>query len=153
MKSHISDKHSSTCNKLKANSLSLRKINEKLMCFEKDLRTIEASNNDNSFGNKLNEKSAIIEELTEKYLKFNMDDIIEKRIKQAINIIKEDNKKVLDDIENSFTEVKTYKIALKKCFVTSQQEVSKLTMKLNQVTSDNVRQMKVWQGLKHKEDM
>ncbi|MBW0559167.1 hypothetical protein O181_098882, partial [Austropuccinia psidii MF-1] len=61
-------------------------------------------------------------------------------IKQAINIIKTDNKKVLDDISNSFTEVKTYTIALKKCFDASQEEVSKLSMKLNQVTADNTRQ-------------
>ncbi|MBW0550627.1 hypothetical protein O181_090342 [Austropuccinia psidii MF-1] len=70
-----------------------------------------------------------------------------------MNIIKEDNKKVLDDITNSFTEVKTYTIALKKCFDTSQQEVSILTMKLNQVTSDNTRKTELWQELIHKEDM
>ncbi|MBW0534276.1 hypothetical protein O181_073991 [Austropuccinia psidii MF-1] len=72
---------------------------------------------------------------------------------QAINIIKEDNKKVLDDIENSLIKVKTYTIALKKSFNTSQQEVSKLTMKLNQVTSDKTRQTELWQELTHKEDM
>ncbi|MBW0521093.1 hypothetical protein O181_060808 [Austropuccinia psidii MF-1] len=74
-------------------------------------------------------------------------------MKQAINIIKEDNKKVLDDILNSFTEVKTYTIALKKCFNTSQEELSKLTMKLNQVISDNARQTELWKELTHKEDM
>ncbi|MBW0511232.1 hypothetical protein O181_050947 [Austropuccinia psidii MF-1] len=115
-------------------------MNETLMCFENVLRAIKTSNNDNSFRNKLNEQSAIIQELTDKYSKFNIDDIIETRIKQAINIIKEYNKKFLDDIENLFAEVKTYTIALKKNFDTSQQEVSKLTMKLNQVTSDNTRQ-------------
>ncbi|MBW0561047.1 hypothetical protein O181_100762 [Austropuccinia psidii MF-1] len=123
------------------------------MCFEKVLRTIKTSNNDNSFGNKINEQSAIIKELTDKYSKFNIDDIIETRIKQAINIIKTDNKKVLDDISNSFTEVKTYTIALKKCFDASQEEVSKLSMKLNQVTADNTRQTELWQELTHKEDM
>ncbi|MBW0504238.1 hypothetical protein O181_043953 [Austropuccinia psidii MF-1] len=97
----------------------MSQVDKTLMCFERVLRTIETSNNDNSFGNKLNEQSAIIEELTDKYSKFNIDDIIETRIKQAINIIKEDNKKVLDDIANAFTEVKTYTIASKKCFDTS----------------------------------
>ncbi|MBW0539272.1 hypothetical protein O181_078987 [Austropuccinia psidii MF-1] len=116
------------------------------------LRSIKASNNENSFGNKLNEQSAIINELTEKYSKFNIDDMIETRIKQAINIIVEDNKKALDDISNSFTEVKTYTIAFKKCFETSQQ-VSKLTMKLNQFPSDNTRQKELWRELTHKEDM
>ncbi|MBW0564122.1 hypothetical protein O181_103837 [Austropuccinia psidii MF-1] len=101
----------------------------------------------------MNEQSAIAKELTDKYSKFNIDDIIETRIKQAINIIKTDNKKVLDDISNSFTEVKTYTIALKKCFDASQEEVSKLSMKLNQVTADNTRQTEVWQELTHKEDM
>ncbi|MBW0526955.1 hypothetical protein O181_066670 [Austropuccinia psidii MF-1] len=70
-----------------------------------------------------------------------------------MNIIKEDNKKMFDDIENSFTEVKTYTISLKKCFDTSHHEVSKLTMKLNQVTSDNTRHTELWQELTHKEDM
>ncbi|MBW0586409.1 hypothetical protein O181_126124 [Austropuccinia psidii MF-1] len=123
------------------------------MCFEKVLRTIKASNNDNSFGNKINGQSAIIKELTEKYSKFNIDDIMETRIKHAINIIKTDNKKALEDISNSFTEVKTYTISLKKCFDASQEEVSKLTMKLNQVTTDNTRQSELWQELTHKEDM
>ncbi|MBW0570893.1 hypothetical protein O181_110608 [Austropuccinia psidii MF-1] len=150
VKSHISDKRSSICNKPKSNNLSLSQINETLMCFEEVLRAIETSNNDKSFGNKLNEQYTIIEELTDKYSKLNMDDIIEKRIKQAINIIKEDNKKVLDDIESSFTEVKTYKIALRMCFDTSQQEISKLAMKLNQVISDSTRQTELWQELKHK---
>ncbi|MBW0503108.1 hypothetical protein O181_042823 [Austropuccinia psidii MF-1] len=70
-----------------------------------------------------------------------------------MSIIEEYNKKVLDDISNSFTEVKTYTIALKKCFDTSQQEGSKLTMKLNQVTSDNTKQTELWWELTHKEDM
>ncbi|MBW0568092.1 hypothetical protein O181_107807 [Austropuccinia psidii MF-1] len=68
---------------------------------------------------KINEQSAIIKESTEKYSKLNINDIIETRIKQAINIIKEDKKKVLDDISNTFTEVKAHTIALKKCFDTS----------------------------------
>ncbi|MBW0581097.1 hypothetical protein O181_120812 [Austropuccinia psidii MF-1] len=123
------------------------------MCFENVLRTIQTSNNDNSFCNKINEKSAIDKELTYKYSKFNIDEIIEIRIKQAINYIKTDNKKVLDDISNSFTEVKTYTIPLKKCFDASQEEVSKLSMKLNQVTDDNTRQTELWQELTHKEDM
>ncbi|MBW0574159.1 hypothetical protein O181_113874 [Austropuccinia psidii MF-1] len=123
------------------------------MCFEEVLRTIKTPNNDNSFGNKMNEQSAIIKELTDKYSKFNIDDIIETRIKHAINIIKTDNKKVLEDISNSFTEVKTYTIALKKCFDASQEEVSKLTMKLNKVTTDRKRQSELWQELTHKEDM
>ncbi|MBW0591499.1 hypothetical protein O181_131214 [Austropuccinia psidii MF-1] len=145
VKSNISDKNSSICNNLKTNNLSLRQIKETLMCFEKVLRTIKTSNNDNLFGNKLNEQSAIIKELTDKYSKFNINNIIEKRRKQASNLIKEDNKKVLGDIANSFTEVKTYTITLKKCFDTSKQEVSKLTMKLNQVTSDNTRQTELLQ--------
>ncbi|MBW0574675.1 hypothetical protein O181_114390 [Austropuccinia psidii MF-1] len=76
-----------------------------------------------------------------------------KQEEKFIHIIKEDNKKVLDDIENLFTEVKTYKIALKKCFDTSKQEVSKLTITLNKLTSDNTRQTELWQELTHKEDM
>ncbi|MBW0518536.1 hypothetical protein O181_058251 [Austropuccinia psidii MF-1] len=123
------------------------------MCFEKVLRTIRTSNNDNSFGNKINEQSAIMEELTDKYSKLNIDDIIETRIKQARNIIKTDNKKVLDDISNLFTEVKTYTVSLKKCLDPSQEEVSKLTRKLNQVTADNTRQTDLWQELTHTEDM
>ncbi|MBW0574183.1 hypothetical protein O181_113898 [Austropuccinia psidii MF-1] len=137
MKKHLSDKNETICNNIKTNNLSLCQINETLMCFENVLRTIKTSNNDNSFGNKINEKSTIIKELTDKYSKFNIDDIIETRVKQAINIIKTDNKKVLDDISNSFTEVKTYTISLKKCFDASQEEVSKLSMKLNHVTADN----------------
>ncbi|MBW0544178.1 hypothetical protein O181_083893, partial [Austropuccinia psidii MF-1] len=123
------------------------------MCFEDVLRTIKTSNNDNAFSKKINDQSAIIKELTDKYSKFNIDDIIETRIKQAINIINKDNKKVLDDISNSFTEVKTYTIALKNCFDASQEEVSKLSMKLNQVTADNTRQKELWQELTDKEDM
>ncbi|MBW0512191.1 hypothetical protein O181_051906 [Austropuccinia psidii MF-1] len=118
VKSHISDKNSSICNNLKANSLSLSQINEPLICFEESLRAIKTSNNGNSFGNKLNEQSAVIQELTDKYSKFNIDDIIETRIKQAISTIKEENKNVLDNISRSFTEVKTYTIPLKKCFDT-----------------------------------
>ncbi|MBW0590322.1 hypothetical protein O181_130037 [Austropuccinia psidii MF-1] len=83
VKSHISDKNSLICNNLKTNNLSLNQINETLMCFEKGLRAIEASNNDNSFGNKLNEKSSIIKELTDKYSKFNINGIIETRIKTS----------------------------------------------------------------------
>ncbi|MBW0513679.1 hypothetical protein O181_053394 [Austropuccinia psidii MF-1] len=123
------------------------------MCFKKVLRKIKTSNNDNLFGNKLNEQSAIIKELTDKYSKFHIDDMIETRKNQARHIIKEENKKVLDDISNSFTEVKTQTISLKNCFDTSQQEISKLTMKLNQVTSDNTRQIELWKELTHKEDM
>ncbi|MBW0581553.1 hypothetical protein O181_121268 [Austropuccinia psidii MF-1] len=70
-----------------------------------------------------------------------------------MNIIKTDNKKVLDDISNPFTEVKTYTIALRNCFDASQEEVSKLTMKFNQVTADNIRQTELWQELTHNEDM
>ncbi|MBW0558347.1 hypothetical protein O181_098062 [Austropuccinia psidii MF-1] len=64
-----------------------------------------------------------------------------------------DNKKVLDDISNSFNEVNTYTIAFKKCFDASQEEVSKLSMKLNQVTADNKIQTELWQELSHKKDM
>ncbi|MBW0591144.1 hypothetical protein O181_130859 [Austropuccinia psidii MF-1] len=124
VKKHLSDKNETIFNNIKTNNLSLCQINETLMCFEKGLRTIKTSNNDNSFGNKINEQSAIIKELTDKYSKFNIDDMIETRIKQAINIIKTDNKKTLDDISNSLTEVKTYTIALKKCFDASQADVS-----------------------------
>ncbi|MBW0575598.1 hypothetical protein O181_115313 [Austropuccinia psidii MF-1] len=131
----------------------MSQINETPMCFEKVVRAIETSNNDNSFGNKINEQYAIIQELTDKYSTFNIEDIIETRIKQAINIIKTDNKKVLDDISNSFTEVKTYTIALKKCFDASQEGVSKLSLKLNQVIADNTRQTELWHELTHKEDM
>ncbi|MBW0586490.1 hypothetical protein O181_126205, partial [Austropuccinia psidii MF-1] len=153
MKKHLSDKNETICNNIKTNNLTLCQINETLMCFEKVLRTIKTSNTDNSFGNKINEQSAIIKELTDKYSELNIDDIIETRIEQAINIIKTDNKKVLDEISNSFTEVKTYIIPLKKCFDASQEEVSKLSMKLNEVTSDNTRQREIWQELTHKEDM
>ncbi|MBW0533871.1 hypothetical protein O181_073586 [Austropuccinia psidii MF-1] len=128
-------------------------MNETLMCFEKFSRTLKTSNNDNSFGNKINEQSVIIKELTDKYSKFNIDDIVKTRIEKAINIIKTDNKEVLDDISNSFTEVKTSTISLKKCFDASQEELSKLTIKLNQVTADNTRQTEFWQELTHKEDM
>ncbi|MBW0466803.1 hypothetical protein O181_006518 [Austropuccinia psidii MF-1] len=76
VKSHISDENSSIDNDLKTNNLSLSKINGKLVGFENVLSTIKSSNNENPFETKLNEKSAIIEELTDKYSKFNIDDII-----------------------------------------------------------------------------
>ncbi|MBW0463638.1 hypothetical protein O181_003353 [Austropuccinia psidii MF-1] len=82
MRSHISDENSSICKNLKTNSLSLSQMNEKLMCFEKVSRKIQTSNDENSFGNKLNEQSSIIQELGEKYSKFNIDDIIKTRIKK-----------------------------------------------------------------------
>ncbi|MBW0503404.1 hypothetical protein O181_043119 [Austropuccinia psidii MF-1] len=122
------------------------------MCFEKVLRTIKTSNNENSFGNKINEQSAIIKELTDKYSKLNIEDIIETRIKPAISNIKEENKSVPGNISKSFTEVKTYTISLKKCFDTSKEEISKLTMKLNQITSDDTRQSELWKELTQKED-
>ncbi|MBW0586120.1 hypothetical protein O181_125835 [Austropuccinia psidii MF-1] len=62
VKSHISDKESSIYNNLKTNNLSPSQINETLMGFETVLRTLKTSNNDNSFGNKTNEESAIIKE-------------------------------------------------------------------------------------------
>ncbi|MBW0530585.1 hypothetical protein O181_070300 [Austropuccinia psidii MF-1] len=88
VKSHISDKNLSICNNLSTNKLSLSQINKTLIYFEKVLRTIKTSNNDNSFGNKINEKFAIIKELTDKDSKFNINDIIETRTKQAISTIK-----------------------------------------------------------------
>ncbi|MBW0548749.1 hypothetical protein O181_088464 [Austropuccinia psidii MF-1] len=108
VKNHLSDKTETICNNIKTNNLSLCQINETLMCFEKVLRTIKTSNNDNSFDNERNEQSAIIKELTDKYSKVNIDDISETRTKQAISTIKEDNEKSLDDISKSFTEVKTH---------------------------------------------
>ncbi|MBW0561451.1 hypothetical protein O181_101166 [Austropuccinia psidii MF-1] len=120
VKSHISDKNSSICNSIKTNNLGLSQIIETLMCFGQVLRKIKTSNNGSSFCNKINEQSSIIKELTDKYSKFNIDDLIETRIEQAINIIKADNKKVLDEIPNLFTEVKTATIAFKKCFDISQ---------------------------------
>ncbi|MBW0487127.1 hypothetical protein O181_026842 [Austropuccinia psidii MF-1] len=98
IKTHVLDQNSSICNHLKTNNLSLSQINETLMCFEKGLRSIQTSNNEDSFVNKLNEQSAIIKELKDKYSKFNIDDIIETRIKQAISTIKEENKNVLENI-------------------------------------------------------
>ncbi|MBW0537992.1 hypothetical protein O181_077707 [Austropuccinia psidii MF-1] len=62
VKTLVSNKHSSICNNLKKNNLSLSQINEKLMFFENVLRTIKTSNNENSFGNRINEQSAIIKE-------------------------------------------------------------------------------------------
>ncbi|MBW0515101.1 hypothetical protein O181_054816 [Austropuccinia psidii MF-1] len=123
------------------------------MCFEKFVRTIRTPNNDSSFGNKINEQFAIIKELIDKYPKFNIYDMNEARIKQAINIIKTVNKKAVEYISNSFTEVKTFTFSLKKCFYCSQEEVSKLTMKFHQVTADNTRKTDLWQELTHKEDM
>ncbi|MBW0553221.1 hypothetical protein O181_092936 [Austropuccinia psidii MF-1] len=152
VKNHASDKNSSICNNLKTSNLILSQINEILMCFEKGLRTIETSNNENSFGNKINERHALIKELTGKYFKLNIDDIIETRIKQAISTIKEENKSVLENTSKSFTEVNTYTIALKKCFNTSQEEISKLTMKLNQTTSDTTGQTELKQELTQTED-
>ncbi|MBW0589197.1 hypothetical protein O181_128912 [Austropuccinia psidii MF-1] len=80
IKSNLSDKNTSICDNLKTHNLSLSQIKQKLECFEKGLITIKTSNNDNSFGNKINEQSAIIKELTDKYSKFNIDDMIETRI-------------------------------------------------------------------------
>ncbi|MBW0548871.1 hypothetical protein O181_088586 [Austropuccinia psidii MF-1] len=131
----------------------MSQINGTLMCFGNVLRKIETSNKDNSFGNKTNEQSAIIKELTDKYSKMNIHYIIRTRMKQAIIIIKEDYRKVINDISSSFTEVETYTIALKKCFDTSQEELSKLTMKLNKIISDNTRQTELWKEMKIKEYM
>ncbi|MBW0523896.1 hypothetical protein O181_063611 [Austropuccinia psidii MF-1] len=47
VKTHVSDKNSSICNNIQTNSLSLSQINETPLCFEKSLRAIETSNNDN----------------------------------------------------------------------------------------------------------
>ncbi|MBW0514108.1 hypothetical protein O181_053823 [Austropuccinia psidii MF-1] len=152
VKSHISDKNSSICHNLKKNSLSLNQINETLICFEIFLRKTKPSNNDNSFGNKINEQSAIIKELKDKYSKFNIDCIIETRIKQAIRTIKEYNKKALYDPSKSFTEVKTHITAFKKCFDTSKEETSRLTINLNEVISDNTKQTELWNELKYQED-
>ncbi|MBW0564261.1 hypothetical protein O181_103976 [Austropuccinia psidii MF-1] len=140
VKNNVSNKNSSICNNLQTSNLSLSQINATLMCFEKGLREIKTFNNDNSFDNKLNEQYAIIKELTDKYSRFHIDDIIKTRIKQAISTIKDKNKSVFENISKSLTEVKTYTIALKKCFDTSKMEISKLTMKLNQITSDNTGQ-------------
>ncbi|MBW0553431.1 hypothetical protein O181_093146 [Austropuccinia psidii MF-1] len=98
VKSHLSEKNTSICDNLKTNKLRLSQINDTLKLFERVSRTIKTSNNDNSFGIKINDQSTIIKELTEKFPKFNIDDTIETRIKQAVNNIKEDNKKALDDI-------------------------------------------------------
>ncbi|MBW0502023.1 hypothetical protein O181_041738 [Austropuccinia psidii MF-1] len=95
VKKHLSDRNETICNNINTNNLSLCQINETLMCFEEVLRTIKTSNNDNSFGNKINEGSAIIKELTDKYSKLNIDYIIETRTKQAINIIKTYTRKSL----------------------------------------------------------
>ncbi|MBW0542668.1 hypothetical protein O181_082383 [Austropuccinia psidii MF-1] len=94
----------------------------------------------------------MIKELTDKYSKLNIDDIIETRIKQAISTIKEDNKKSLDDISKSVTEVKAHIISLKKCFNTSKEEISKVTIKLNEVISDNAKQTELWNEITYKED-
>ncbi|MBW0574556.1 hypothetical protein O181_114271 [Austropuccinia psidii MF-1] len=82
-KTQVSHKHSSICNTLKTNSLGLSQINETVMFFEKVLRKIKNSNNANFFGNKTNEQYAIIKELTEKYAKFNIYEIIEKTLNKA----------------------------------------------------------------------
>ncbi|MBW0572567.1 hypothetical protein O181_112282 [Austropuccinia psidii MF-1] len=124
VKSHISDKNSLICNNFKTNTLSLSQINATFICFEKALIEIKPSTDNNSFGNKINEQSTIIKQLTDIYSKFNIDYIIETRIKQAINNIKTDKKKVLYDISNSFTEVKTHTISFKKCVYASQEELS-----------------------------
>ncbi|MBW0582841.1 hypothetical protein O181_122556 [Austropuccinia psidii MF-1] len=152
IKNHLSDKHETIFNKIKTNNLSLFQINKTLMCFENVLREIKTSNNDNYFGYIINAQSAIFKELKHKYSKFNIDDIIETRIKQAISAIKEDNKKSLDDISKSFTKVKTHIIALKKRFDTSKEEISKLTIKLNEVMSDNTKQTELWNELTYKQD-
>ncbi|MBW0578771.1 hypothetical protein O181_118486, partial [Austropuccinia psidii MF-1] len=152
VKSHIFDKNSSIWNNIKINTLSLIQTNGKILYFEKDLREMKTSNNENSFGNNLNEQSAIIKELTDKYSKFNIDDIIETRRKHTISFIKEENKSFLDNMSKSFTEVKLYTIALKKCFDTSQEEISKLTMKLDQITSDNTGKTELFQELTKTED-
>ncbi|MBW0583440.1 hypothetical protein O181_123155 [Austropuccinia psidii MF-1] len=53
VKTHVSDKNSSIWNNLKTNNLSLSQMNKTLMCFEKALRTIKTSTNENSFRNKI----------------------------------------------------------------------------------------------------
>ncbi|MBW0545184.1 hypothetical protein O181_084899 [Austropuccinia psidii MF-1] len=69
VKKHLSDKNETICNNIKTNNLSPCQINETLICFEKVFSTIKTSNNDNSFGNKINAQSAIIKEQTDKYCK------------------------------------------------------------------------------------
>ncbi|MBW0501449.1 hypothetical protein O181_041164 [Austropuccinia psidii MF-1] len=54
IKTHGSDENSSICNNLKKNNFILSQINETLRCFEKALRAIITSNNDNSYKNKIN---------------------------------------------------------------------------------------------------
>ncbi|MBW0537510.1 hypothetical protein O181_077225 [Austropuccinia psidii MF-1] len=152
VKIHLSDKNETIYDNIKINNLNWCQINETLICFQKGLRAIETSNNDTSFANKINEQSAIIKELTDKYSKLNIDGIIETRIKKAIRTIKEDDEKSLDDISKSFAEVKTHIIALKKCFDTSKEEISKLTIKLNEVISDNAKQTELWNELTYKDD-
>ncbi|MBW0559680.1 hypothetical protein O181_099395 [Austropuccinia psidii MF-1] len=152
IKNHFSHKKTSIWDNFKKHNLSLSQTNEKLEFFEKVLRTIKTSNNDNSFGNRINEQSSINKELTEKYSKFNIDDMIKTRMKQAINNIKVDNKKALDDISKEFTEVKTNMITLKRFFDTSKEEISKLTIKINEVISDNTKQTEIWNELTSKED-
>ncbi|MBW0542352.1 hypothetical protein O181_082067 [Austropuccinia psidii MF-1] len=94
-----------------------------------------------------------MKELTNEYSKFNIDDIIRTRTNKATHIIKGDNKKIPYDTTNSFTEVKKNNIYLKKCFDTSQEEVSKLKMKLNQIISYNNRQTELWKGMTIKEEI
>ncbi|MBW0461296.1 hypothetical protein O181_001011 [Austropuccinia psidii MF-1] len=153
VKGNISDKTSTICNNLKTNSLSLHQIKETVMCFEKGLRAIKTSNNDNSFAIKISKKSVIIQELTDEYSKVNIDYIIETIINKAISIITGDNQNILVDITNSSTEVKRNTIALKKCFDTSQEDISKVTMKLNQIISNNTRQKELWKEMSIKEEI
>ncbi|MBW0565722.1 hypothetical protein O181_105437 [Austropuccinia psidii MF-1] len=81
VKSYIYDNNHTIYNNLKMKNLSLSQINEAHMCFEKFLGKIKTSDNDSSFGNKINEKSAITKELTDKYSKLNIDDVIETILK------------------------------------------------------------------------
>ncbi|MBW0542103.1 hypothetical protein O181_081818 [Austropuccinia psidii MF-1] len=73
VKTHVSDRNSSICNNLKTNNSSLSQINKTPMCFKKVLRKIKTSNNENFFGNKINEQSSNIKKLTDRYSKFNID--------------------------------------------------------------------------------
>ncbi|MBW0492738.1 hypothetical protein O181_032453 [Austropuccinia psidii MF-1] len=88
VKSHISDKNSSSCNNIETSNLGLGQRAETIMRFGNVSREIETSNNDSKFGNKLNGQSAIIRELEDEYSELNIENGIETRIKQAINIIK-----------------------------------------------------------------
>ncbi|MBW0573365.1 hypothetical protein O181_113080 [Austropuccinia psidii MF-1] len=66
--------------------------------------------------------------------------------------MKEDNKKALDDISKSVTEVKTHIISLKKCFDTSKEEISKLTINLSKFISDNTKHTELCNELTYRED-